>query len=94
MAKEARVILQNANISINDELLENLLGENAEATKANCESFIELFNKAVEKRVKEAYKGETPRKGAAPTLTKEQILAVKNTAERQKLIRENIGLFK
>lgn len=26
-------------------------------------------------------------------LTKEQILAVKDTAERQKLIAENIGLF-
>ena len=94
MTKEARAILQGANIVVSDELLSNLVADDADTTKASVESFISLFNEAVDKRVKEAYKGETPRKGGAASLTKEQILAVQNRAERQRLISENIHLFK
>lgn len=94
MTKEARAILQGANIVVNDELLSNLVADDADTTKASVENFITLFNDAVEKRVKETYRGETPKKGGAPTLTKEQILAVQNRAERQRLISENIHLFK
>lgn len=94
MTKEARAILHAANINVNDELLANLVSDNAETTQASVKSFITLFNSAVEKAVKEAYKGETPKKGGASSLTKEQILAVQNRAERQRLISENIHLFK
>ena len=94
MTKEARAILQAANINVNDELLVNLVSDNAESTQASVKSFISLFNSAVEKAVKEAYKGETPKKGGTSSLTKEQILAVTNRAERQRLISENIHLFK
>lgn len=94
MAKEARAILHAANINVNDELLANLVSDNAESTQASVKSFITLFNSAVEKAVKEAYKGETPKKGGAASLTKEQILAVTNRAERQRLISENMHLFK
>ena len=94
MTKEARAILQAANINVNDELLANLVSDNAESTQASVKSFISLYNSAVEKAVKEAYKGETPKKGGASSLTKEQILAVTNRAERQRLISENIHLFK
>ena len=94
MTKEARAILQSANININDELLANLVSDDAESTQANVKSFISLFNAEVEKKVKEAYKGETPKKGGVASLTKEQILAVQNRAERQRLINENMHLFK
>ena len=94
MTKEARAILQTANININDELLANLVSDDAESTQANVKSFIKLFNAEVEKKVKEAYKGETPKKGGVASLTKEQILAVANRAERQRLINENMHLFK
>ena len=94
MTKEARAILHTANINISDELLANLVSDNAETTQASVKSFITLFNSAVEKAVKEAYKGETPKTGGAATRTKEQILAVQNRAERQRLISENMHLFK
>ena len=94
MTKEARAILQTANINVNDELLANLVSDDAESTQANVKSFISLFNAEVEKKVKEAYKGETPKKGGVASLTKEQILAVANRAERQRLINENMHLFK
>lgn len=94
MTKQARAILQDKNINVSDELLANLISEDAVSTKKSVESFVSLFQAAVEKAVKEAYKGETPKKGGAAALTKEQIMAVTNRAERQKLIQENIHLFK
>lgn len=94
MTKEARAILQTANININDELLANLVSDDAESTQANVKAFISLFNAEVEKKVKEAYKGETPKKGGVASLTKEQILNVTNRSERQRLINENMHLFK
>lgn len=94
MTKQARAILQDKNINVGDELISNLIGEDAETTKAAVESFITAFNKEVEKRVKEAYKGETPKKGGGATLTREQILAIPNRAERQQKINENMELFK
>ena len=94
MTKEARAILHAANININDELLANLVSDDAESTQASVKSFISLFNSAVEKAVKEAYKGETPKKGGTTSLTADQIMKVTNRAERQRLISENMHLFK
>lgn len=94
MMKQGRAMLQDKNIVVGDELLANLIAEDAEATKAAVESFISMFNSAVEKAVKEALKGEPPKAGSAPTgMTKEQILAIPNRAERQRLMKEHKDLF-
>lgn len=94
MTRQARAVLQDADIHVSDELLSNLVADDAETTKASVENFVSLFNAAVEKAVKEKLKGETPKAGKAPSgLTKEQILAIPNTKERQKAISENIHLF-
>ena len=55
MTKQARAMLQDKGINVGDELLSNLIGENAETTKASVESFVSLFNAAVEKAVKDAF---------------------------------------
>lgn len=94
MTKEARAMLSDKNIHVDDALLGNLIGEDAETTKASVESFISLFNAAVEKAVKEKVKGEPPKAGApAPAVTKEQILAIQNRAERQRMMAEHPDLF-
>ena len=93
MTKEARAMLNDKNIHVDDALLGNLIGEDAETTKASVESFISLFNSAVEKAVKEKVKGETPKAGAPATVTKEQILAIKDRAERQRMMAEHPELF-
>lgn len=94
MMKQGRAMLHEKNINVNDELLANLISDNAEDTKASVENFISLFSAAVEKAVKEALKGETPKAGSAPSgLTKEQILAIPNRAERQRMMKENSHLF-
>ena len=94
MAKQARAMLHDKGITVGDELLANLIADDAETTKASVESFISLFDAAVENRVKERLKGESPKAGSAPTgMTKEQILAIPNRAERQRLMKEHKDLF-
>lgn len=93
MTKQARAILSDKGIHVDDALLANLISENAEATKASCESFVNLFNAAVEKAVKDKVKGEPPKAGGSSGMTKEQILAVTNRAERQRLMAEYKHLF-
>lgn len=93
MAKQARAILSDKGISVGDELLANLIAEDADATKAAVESFVSLFSAAVEKAVKEKVKGDTPRTGTSSGLTKEQILAIPNRVERQQKMKENAHLF-
>lgn len=94
MTKEARAILHTANINVSDELLANLVSDDAESTQSAVKSFISLFKAEVEKGIKEAYKGETPKKGGTSSLTAEQIMKVTNRSERQRLINENMHLFK
>lgn len=93
MGKQARAMLQDKNIVVGDELLSNLIAEDADTTKAAVESFISLFSAAVEKAVKEKVKGTTPKTGTSGGITKEQILAVTNRAERQRLMQEHMDLF-
>lgn len=94
MAKQARAMLQDKGLNVGDELLANLIADDAEGTKAAVENFITLFNAAKDQAVKDALKGATPKAGGAPAgMTKEQILAVTNRAERQRLMKENAHLF-
>lgn len=94
MMKQVRTMLRDAKINAGDELVAPLVAEDAETTKATVEGFIKTFNEAVQDAVKKALKGNTPKVGAtAPTMTKAEIMAVKNPQERQRLIRENWQLF-
>ena len=95
MTKVARGILNDSKIVVNDELLVNLVAENAETTKANVENFVKNFNDAVQKAVAEALRGKTPRlKDGSKELTKEDILKIKNRTERQKAMAEHPELFR
>ena len=94
LASAARSILSESDIQVPDNLIANLIGEDAEATKENVAAFSKVFKAAVQEGVKEALKGKTPPSGGSSTLTKEEIMKVKNLKERQKLIKENIHLFK
>lgn len=95
LIREARKTLSTGGINVEDELLAMLVGSDAESTKASVESFSKLFKAAVDAAVKDALKGGAP-KGGAPSggLTKDQILAVKDRAERQRLINENMDIFR
>lgn len=93
MSKTARRILTDEEINIPDELLGNLVTTDAEQTKEAVQSFAKLFKEAVQAAVTDKLKGAPPKGGRKPSMTKEQILAVKNPSERQKLIAEHLELF-
>lgn len=94
MSKTARKMLADQEINIPDELLSHLVSESADETKATIEAFAKLFKYTVQETVKNKLKGAPPKAGSgSPTITKEQILAIKNPAERQRLIAENLTLF-
>lgn len=95
LAKTARKMLADEDINIPDELLGNLVADDADGTKTAVESFAKMYKEAVQAAVKEAIKGKQPKAGTGGgnTITKEQIMDIKDPIERQKMIRENINLF-
>ena len=95
MTKTARKMLSDEGITINDDLLAMMVSTEAAKTKAAVDGFAKAFNDAVEKAVKERLKGEPPRKGSGGTvtMTKEQIMAIKDPELRQKKMLENRSLF-
>lgn len=94
MSNTARKLLAENDINIPDELLAHLVNEDAESTKTAVDAFVKLYKDAVQAAVKDALKGKPPRVGnGSGSVTKEQILAIKNPSERQRMIAENITLF-
>lgn len=95
MKTAARRMLSDKGLNISDELVSVLVTDDADKTKKNVEDFVSLYQDSVRKAVDEALKGHTPKTGSESSgLTKDEILKVKNRAERQRLINENIELFK
>lgn len=96
MLSTASDILKDAGIVVSSKLVGHLIAETADETKANVDEFVKLYNDAVIKGVKAAMKasGSNPKKGGTSTLTREEIMKVKNPTERQKLIKENMHLFR
>lgn len=94
MAKVARGILSEKNINLPDDLLLTMVTEDSKETKANVDSFVKLFEKAVTDAVTEKLKGKTPRTGApAHSLTKADIDKIADRKERQRAIKENMNLY-
>ncbi len=93
MSSTARKMLSDEGISIPDELLMHLVSDSAENTKDSVSSFALMFKSAIKEAVAEKLKGNPPKTGGETTMTKEQILAIKNPMERQEKIAENLKLF-
>ena len=82
MAKTARKMLADEEINLPDEVIFNLVSEDAEQTKTAVEAFAKTFKEAVQAAVKDALRGTTPKAAGKPyEITKEQILNVKDTNE-------------
>ncbi|MGM9624288.1 MAG: DUF4355 domain-containing protein, partial [Eubacteriales bacterium] len=95
MTKTARKMLSDSGITIPDELLSMMVSTEADTTKAAVDGFAKAFTEAVESAVKERLKGEPPRKGSGGTssMTKDQIMAIRDPELRQKKMLENRELF-
>ena len=95
MTKTARKMLTDSGIAVPDELLSVLVTTDADQTKAAIDSFSGLFAAAVETAVKERLRGKPPKKGASTgqSMTKEQIMAIRDPELRQKKMLEHRELF-
>lgn len=94
MMTEARNMLKADNLSISDDILNVLVTDNAETTKAAVQAFSAAFQTAVNEAVKAQLASGEPKRGATATgMTKEQIMAEKDTNKRLKLIEDNMHLF-
>src|SRR5690625_3719388 len=96
LGKEATKILSDSGIVATDEILEFVVREDAETTSAAVKAFSDLVDKVSDDRMKEKLKGTSPKKqqGVPGAKTKEDILAIKDGAERIKAIQDNPQLFK
>ena len=95
MSKTARKMLSEDGITVPDELLAHLVSMDAEDTKKAVQTFSKLFSDAVQDAVKDKLKGNPPKRGTGSNgnITREQILAIKNPSERQRMIAEHMELF-
>lgn len=93
MAKTARAILSEQNINIPDELVSVLVTTDADTTSANVKAFAKAFQSAVSQAVEQKITHKEPKTGKSKNITKDDIMAIKDTAARQKAIAENIELF-
>lgn len=93
---QARKMLSDGGVNgVPDELVAVLVTEDADTTKANVDAFVKLFKQSVQEAVKNANRKPSPKTGATGgTLTKADILKVEDINERQKMIRENMDLFR
>lgn len=94
MTKTARKMLSDEGISVGDDLLSVMVSTDAEQTKSAIDSFSKMFKSAVEAAVNERIKGSTPKKSSGGgSMTKEQIMEIKDQELRQQKILENRHLF-
>lgn len=95
MVGTARTLLKNDGITIPDEIINVLVTDNADSTSAAVKAFSAMYQNAVNEGVKAQVAGSEPKKGSvASTLSKEEILSIKDPAERRKQIEANMDLFK
>lgn len=97
MAKVAKNMLLDEGIKASDPIIDRLISEDAESTKESVSAFAELYKKSVEEGIQEALKGKsfdvktTSTKGNS--VTKKEILGVKDPVKRRELIEANRELF-
>lgn len=96
MMKAARDALTADGVTAPDNILELLIGKDAETTQATCKAYTTAFKKAVQKAATDMITGGagTPKTGGATALTRADIMKEPNTRKRQELIKQNMNLFR
>lgn len=94
MEKTARGILKEDGVNVSDTIVALLVGKDADTTSENVKAFAKAYKADLQAEVKKQLSHKTPATGSAGTLTKADIMKEKDPIKRQKLIRENMSLFK
>lgn len=96
LGREATKMLSELGITADDDVLDFVVREDAEATKLAVQAFGTLVQSKVDDAVKEKLKGTPPKgnPGNGAAVTKETIMAIKDSSVRIKAIQDNPHLFK
>lgn len=86
MRDEARKMLSEKNINISNELLAFMVSKDAGETKKAVDSFVELFNAAVNEAVKGKARQETPKDGGGFSTSKSN-LGIGDMAREARIIK-------
>lgn len=94
LEQEATSMFTEKNMIPGDRLLRAVVGENAEITQENVNAVIEFAENYKSAGINSLLKGSTPKTMTGNTrMTRQEIMAVTDDAERRRLISENIELF-
>lgn len=96
LAREASKMLQSKGLTASDEILNVIVKDTAEDTQSAVNGFVEMVQAEAEKLTKQRYSGKPPKKlnSSGKAYTKEEIMDIEDSQKRQKLIAENLHLFK
>lgn len=92
--KQTKQVFEESDIQVSDDVLDMVVANDNKKTVANVQAITNFIEKIKEDTRKELLAGKTPRTtGVKTSMTKEQIRSIKDTAERQKAMRDNWALF-
>jgi hypothetical protein len=92
--KQTKQVFEESDIQVSDDVLDMVVVNDNKKTVANVQAITNFIEKIREDTRKELLAGKTPRTtGVKTSMTKEQIRSIKDTAERQKAMRDNWALF-
>lgn len=96
MAKQARSMMTDVGLDVTDDELNLVVTKDAETTQANVQQLINFADRIRESVKNELLKGTTPKDPSSKihSMTKDEIMAIKDPFQRKKAIAENIDMFK
>lgn len=92
--KQTKQVFEESGLSVPDEVLDMVVVNDNKKTVTNVQAITNFIERIKEDTRRELLAGKTPRTtGVKTKMTKEQIRNIKDTAERQKAMRDNWSLF-
>ncbi|QZY77005.1 capsid assembly scaffolding protein Gp46 family protein [Limosilactobacillus fermentum] len=92
--KQTDEVFKDAGLPVGDDVLNMVVVDDDKQTYANVQALIKYTNQIQSGVKKELLKGSTPRNNGKPTMTKVEISKIKDPIKRQKVIAENLDLYK
>jgi hypothetical protein len=94
LTNTARQMCKDAGVDVSEVVLGRLIGEDADSTANNVKAYIADFQTAVQSQTKAKLSHKAPETGSNKTITKEEIMKIKDWRERQRQIAAHPALFR
>lgn len=91
--KDTMAVFQDSGFSPSDEIVEMVVTGDDKQTYANTKAILNLIADVQDKTKQGMLKGKTPRVNNQPSVTKADIMKIKDPLERQKAISKHLELF-